>query len=356
VQSFRKISCFFVALASAALVHGGVRAAPAAPNFKNKVITVIVGSAPGGTTDFVARLLSTYMVKYLPGAPAVAVEDRPGAHSLSALNYFTSLAKPDGLTLAAGSITELDPATYRVPQSRYDPAKFAMIGAGEIGGGVLTIREPALARLTDKSAAPVEMATVEGYPHVTILMAAWGSAYLGWNIKWVQGYPSDAASLILALVRGEVDMTAFSATTLTPTLLDKSKYSILYQTGSDSGNQPSKLATIASVPLFRTAMQGRIQDPLAQQAFQYWCDSSSVAIWLALPPGTPSNIVQAYRAAYAKAIADPEFVRLGAQFSKDFGPMDATELNGVVADFAKVSPPVLQFMPNLLRTQGMKIE
>ena len=41
-----------------------------------------------------------------------------------------------------------------------------------------------------------------------MLMAAWGRRYLGWNLKWVPGYPSDSASLILALERNEVDMTA----------------------------------------------------------------------------------------------------------------------------------------------------
>jgi hypothetical protein len=317
---------------------------------------VIVGTSPGGTTDFLTRLMAMFLAKYLPGHLDVVVQNRPGAHSLAALNYFALEAKPDGSTLGAGSITELDPETYRVPQSRYDPSVLSMIGAVEIGGGVLEIRRQALSRLTNKSEDPVEMASVAGYPLVTMLMVAWGRKYLGWNVKWVPGYPSDTSSLALALERGEVDMTAFSATGLTPSLLDKPKYAILYQTGSESGTKPSSLDAIAQTPLFRTAMKGRISDPLEQKAFDYWCDSSSVAVWLALPKGTPPSIVDVYRTAYERAAADPDFLAQGRSFSRDFAPEPAERMTKVVKDFASVSPEVLALMPQMLRAQGLTVQ
>jgi tripartite-type tricarboxylate transporter receptor subunit TctC len=353
-----KIFVVLFAFAASAVAGAGIAPARAADavSFKGKTMTVIVGTSPGGTTDFLTRLMTNYLVKYLPGVPTGVVQDRPGAHSLAALNYFSQGVKPDGLTLGAGSITELDPESYRVPESRYDPSKLSMIGAVEIGGGVIAIRNQALLRLTNKAEEPVEMASTAGYPHVTMLMAAWGREYLGWNVKWVPGYPSDAASLILALVRGEVDMTAFSATTLTPTLLDKSKYTILYQTGSASGTRPSALSTIAGTPIFRSAMDSRIQDPLARKALDYWCDSSSVAVWLALPPGTPPDVVATYRAAFEKTMKDPDFVAHGTTFSKDFVPVSADRITTVVKDFAGVSPQVLEFMPHMLRAQGLKLE
>ena len=62
-------------------------------------------------------------------------------------------------------------------------------------------------------------------------------------------------------------MTAFSVTGLDPSLLDKSKYAIIYQTGSNGGTVPSPLRDIAGTPLFAPAMQGKIADPLAQKAF-----------------------------------------------------------------------------------------
>ena len=147
------------------LLLGGASAAVADDvSFKGKTITIIVGTSTGGTTDFSTRLMAEFLAKYLPGMPSVVVQNRPGAHGLTALSYFAQQVKPDGLTAAGGSISELDPQNYRVPQSHYDPSTFAMIGGVDIGGGVMIIRNEALPRLTDKNAKPVFMGSPANYP------------------------------------------------------------------------------------------------------------------------------------------------------------------------------------------------
>ena len=220
----------------------------------------------------------------------------------------------------------------------------------------MIIRNEALPRLTDKNAKPVFMGSVSNYPHVNQLMAAWGIDYLGWNAKWVPGYPSENSAVVLALERGEIDMTAFSVTGLNPSLLDKSKYTIIYQTGSNGGTVPSPLRDIAGTPLFTAAMQGKIADPLAQKAFEYWRNAGSVVNWVALPPGTPTAIVNTYRAAYSKVVADPAFVAQGKTFSQDFSPVSSENLTATVHAFAQASPEVLGFMPQMLRKQGLNVD
>ena len=121
----------FAAFALLAFFNGQTPAAEAI-SFKGKTVTIVVGSSPGGTTDGSARLMAAGLSKHLPGTPSVVVQSKPGAHSLTAMNYFTEQVKPDGLTLAVGSGSQIDPTNYRVPQSRYDPNKFIMVG-GEIG-------------------------------------------------------------------------------------------------------------------------------------------------------------------------------------------------------------------------------
>ena len=343
-------------LACLALVLATACYAAEEPSFKGKVVTIIVGTTTGGTTDFSARLMGAFLAKQLPGAPNIVVQNRPGAHALNALNYFATQAKPDGLTLAVASITELDPQNYRVAQSQYDPSRFAMVGGIELGGGVLILRREALPRLRDKSAAPVSMGSSSGYPHVTMLMAAWGRDFLGWNMRWVQGYPSETAAIVLALQRGEIDMTGFSATGLSDDLLDASKYAVVYQTGSNAGTRPSPLPALAETPLFATAMQGKIADPLAQRAFDYWCQTTSVRTWLALPPGTSPEIVASYRAAYRAVASDPAFVAQGKIFSQDFAPLDAEALSATVQALALASPEILGYMPQMLRGQGLTIQ
>src|SRR4249919_252285 len=125
--SRRAAASGFAALMMLALFPGRAPGVEAI-SFEGKTVTIVIGSSPGGTTDASARLMAAGLSKHLPGKPAVVVQSKPGAHSLTAMNYFTEQVKPDGLILAVGSGSQLDPTNYRVPQSRYDPTTFLMIG------------------------------------------------------------------------------------------------------------------------------------------------------------------------------------------------------------------------------------
>jgi tripartite-type tricarboxylate transporter receptor subunit TctC len=324
-------------------------------SFAGKTVTIIIGSTTGGTTDTSARLMAAFLSKYLPGTPNVIVQSRPGAHSIAALNYFSHQVKPDGLTVAAGSASQLDPENFRMPQSQYDPTTFLMVGAVDLGGGILILRADAQSRLTDKKARPVVMGSSSGLPSSTVLTAAWGVEYLGWNIQWVSGYPSATSGLALELERGEIDMTGFSTAGVSDRLFDRSKYKIIYQTGSNRCSVPSSLGELAGVPLFAEAMKGRITDPVAQKAFESWCNSSSTFVWMALPPATPAEITDTYRAAFKKIAADPAFQEQGKRFSREFSSIPLESLTVMVSAFAQMSPEVTNVMAELLRKQGRPI-
>jgi tripartite-type tricarboxylate transporter receptor subunit TctC len=335
-----------------ALLPGGSPAAEAV-SLEGKTVTIVIGSSPGGTTDASARLMASGLSKHLPGKPAVVVQSKPGAHSLTAMNYFAEQVKPDGLTLAVGSGSQIDPINYRIPASRYDPTKFHMVGGVDLGGGIVIIRNEALPRLKDKTKASVIMGSPSGLPHSTMMPAAWGIDYLGWNVRWVTGYPSNSAALFLALERGEIDIVAFSTSGLPNTLFDRDKFTIIYQTGSNRCHTPSSLPQLKDVPIFGEAMQGKISDPLAQRAFDYWCNGSSIATWLALPPGTPAAIVDAYRAAFAKAVADPAFLEQGRSYAQDFSPVSFEDVTEAARSYGQVSPEVVDVLPQMLRKQGL---
>jgi tripartite-type tricarboxylate transporter receptor subunit TctC len=77
-----------------ALVCG--QAAVAQGKFPDRSITIVVPSAPGGTTDFTARLIAEPLSRAL-GQPVV-VDNKPGA-SGNIGNQIVAKAKPDGYTL-----------------------------------------------------------------------------------------------------------------------------------------------------------------------------------------------------------------------------------------------------------------
>src|SRR6187455_1359146 len=82
-------------LASALIVFGGnAWAQPAA--YPNKTIRLVVGFAPAGAADYVARVMSDEFGKAL-GQPVV-VENKPGAGSSIAAELVAK-STPDGYTL-----------------------------------------------------------------------------------------------------------------------------------------------------------------------------------------------------------------------------------------------------------------
>ena len=84
-------------------------------NYPDRPIRIIVGYAPGGGTDLVARILAPSLGKVL-GQPIV-IENKPGAGG-SAAASFVSKAKPDGYTLLISSASSV--LIYPALNSRAD--------------------------------------------------------------------------------------------------------------------------------------------------------------------------------------------------------------------------------------------
>lgn len=323
------------------------------PSFKGQSITMIIGFAPGGGTDASGRLIAQYLAKNLPGSPGVIVRNVPGADGLTALNYFVQQVKPDGMTVTMGSSTQADPIFYRAPQSHYDPAKFAFVGGVGRGGTVLLIQSEARKRLADKSQPPVIMGALGGVPRSGMLMTAWGIEYLGWNARWVLGYRG-TNDLMIALDRGEVEMTSTANMFQINKLMQGGKFSILTQSGSLQDGQVVGRPDFGDTPIFSHMMDGKITDPLAQKAFEFWRAQASIDKWLALPPGTPKDIVAAYREAYRKLATDPEFTELGKKISEDFSPMSHDDVESLIKILADSPPEALSYTKVLLRKQGVQ--
>lgn len=327
-------------------------AAADAPNFAGKSVAVLVGSTPGGSTDVSARMMASFYSKYLPGKPTMIVQNKPGARGMTAMNYFAQQAPADGHTIIVGSGSQIDPANYRVPQAKYDPAKFPMIGGLSIGGSIIMIHNSALARLTDKKAPPVIMATIGNIPRSGMQMTAWGIEYLGWNARWVAGYRGNP-DLMLAFERGEVEMTSFANAQMKADLFDKSRYTILFQSGTEGATVPSPIPEQAGLPMFAEAMKGKIADPVAQKAFDYWRNISTIYNWVALPPRSSDSIVGAYRAAWNKAKADPAFIAQAKRIGAEAVPVTPEAMARTVQELADLPPEALDYQGIMLVRQGL---
>ncbi|HZS64891.1 MAG TPA: tripartite tricarboxylate transporter substrate-binding protein [Xanthobacteraceae bacterium] len=338
-------------LAAALLTCTG--AAAQAPDFTGKTITMIIGYAPGGGTDASGRLIASHLVKYLPGKPNLIVQNMPGADGITAMNHFFSeQVKPDGLTITMGSSTQGDPVVYRQPQAHYDPTKLNFIGGVGRGGSTVVINKDAEKRLYDKSKPPVIMGSVGGIPRSGMQTTAWGIDLLNWNAKWVTGYPG-TNELFLALERGEIDMTASSNLFQVRKLLETGKVKVLTQTGTMENGKIVSRSEFKDVPAFPDMVEGKVKDPLKEKAYKYWFSLVVLDKWLALPPGTPQPIVQAYRDAFAKLSKDQEFLELGKKISQDFETQDGPGVANLIKTLGGTTPEAVAYINTMLKGQGL---
>ena len=100
---------------SSAIVH-----AQTAPAFPSKLVTIVVPAAPGGSYDYIGRLLGEGLAKEL--GQAVVVENRPGAGTVVGTQYVVKSAA-DGYTIVVGGVGSIAHAAAVVKDLPYNPAK-----------------------------------------------------------------------------------------------------------------------------------------------------------------------------------------------------------------------------------------
>jgi tripartite-type tricarboxylate transporter receptor subunit TctC len=92
--------------------------APAAADYPDKPIRLIVPQAPGSATDVLARLLASELGPALGGA-TIVVDNRPGGALTLGLDL-TAKSPPDGYTLCMGPIGALAITRHMVAKLPYD--------------------------------------------------------------------------------------------------------------------------------------------------------------------------------------------------------------------------------------------
>ena len=298
--------------------------APAAAQYPNKPITVIVPFAAGGPTDVVTRLVGDHMSRTL--GQTLVVENIGGAGGTIGMTRAAEAA-PDGYTIAVGNMGTQSAAPALYPNLKYDPAKsFAQVG-------VVNFTPQAI--VAKKATAAGNLKEFIDYLKANHSKLNYGHAGVG-SISHVSGLVFNAkfgltpslvpyrgtGPAIQDLVGGQLDYMVDQSLNVIPQI--KAGTIKVFAIAA-----PERLSSLPDVPTTKEAGEDFI--------FSAW--NAMVA-----PKDTPKDIVDKLADALGKALDDPaikaRYVELGssAPMGADRGPAGLQKL--VESEVARITPVI----------------
>ena len=298
--------------------------------YTGKSITIIVGADSGGGYDAQGRLMSRHIGRFLPGNPAVIVQNLPGAGSLTAANQIYNVSPKDGTTMGLLQRGVFS-AKFTNPQGvRFDLSKFNWVGNLSSETAVV-IAWSATPFLKIEDVMQQEMLVGGTGPHIdTETTPRMLNALLGTKFKIISGYKGTTEA-VLAMERGEVqgmgDWSWSNVKTRKPDFLRDKKIRVLLQVATE------KMPDLQDVPL---AMD-YVKNPADREVMELFLAQKSAARPVVAPPGIPADRIAAIRAGFDKMIEDAEFLKDAQSAKLEIDPAPAASIEKVIKIFAATS-------------------
>lgn len=299
-----------VAAAGLALATPGPAAAV---DFSGKTVEWWIPFSEGGGSDVWARFFAPHLARHLPGQPNVIIRNVPGGGSITGTNEFAARARPDGLSLLGTSGSTQFPYLLGDTRVRYEMADFEPVLVSPTGGVVYI---PASFGIADASElgqiADRELVYASQGATSLDLVPMLAFEVLGLNVRHVFGMTGRGDGR-LAFERGEatIDYQTSSAylTNVVP-LVEAGTAVPLFSYGVlDAEGNVQRDPSFPDIPHFLEAyemMHGEPPSGVAFDAYMAFFSAGFAAQKPAmLPKGTAPEIVEAYRQAFADAVADP---------------------------------------------------
>jgi tripartite-type tricarboxylate transporter receptor subunit TctC len=309
--------------------------------YEGKTVILVIGAKGAGSLIAATQIVSHHLGKYIPGNPAVIVQEMPGAAHLLATNQIFNVAKPDGLTILAANPQVAVAQLAKVEQVRFDVRKFHWLGSSGPDGVALSVR----ADLPFKNFEDIRKADHD------LIVGTTGPGsnahdfplllkeFAGAKFKLVSGYPSNG-DVQLALQRKEVDVWAALATTIKLAMDQGIVRAIVRGRVATSGFENLPVDEDLAISSVGKSIMGIRGLPLA------------IGRAFAVPPATPADRITILREAFAKVMKDPEFLAEGKKAKIDFQYISAEQ---VLKDFTALlnqTPEVLKEMGKYIKLEG----
>jgi tripartite-type tricarboxylate transporter receptor subunit TctC len=342
------------AVIAAAFAVTAAQADPVADFYSGRQVTLIVGYGPGGGYDIYARLLARHLGRFIPGHPAIVVQNMPGAGSLRAVNYLYNVAPKDGSALAMFARNmPLIGVLGGNSNVAFDPRKLTWLGSSSSfvnDAYVLIVRKDAPVKTIEEARrhdlpALVLGGTAEGATGSDVPIILRDT--IGLHVKQVVGYP-DSTAIFLAIERGEVHgrtVDLSSVKSVKPEWLKPDGgYRVLVQFA-----RATRHPELPEVPTARELAKNEASRALIELAELPYTLSRPFAA----PPGVPPARAKALQAAFLAAHRDPQYLEEAGKLRIDISPIDGQEVLRAIDRIASAPPELLDYVRKLLaETRG----
>jgi tripartite-type tricarboxylate transporter receptor subunit TctC len=339
----RRVRFVSVACALTVGLAGVVTGSAEESFYANKVVRLVVGYGPGGGFDISARILARHLGRHVPGAPAIVVENMPGAGGLIAANHLYRVARPDGLTIGHFSGGLFLGQVFGQKGVEFDARRFEYLGAPERERIACVLSKASGAQTVDAwvaSRAVIKFGgSVPGAAQENATRAL--KAALGLPLQLVSGYRG-TGDIRLAVESGELGGACMNWSSM------RAAWAESLSAGGVSVvllATPSPLTELPGVPLAidlaRTAEARR----LIELAIH---DQSALSRPFVLPPGTPADRVRVLREAFQATLGDPAFVAEAQRARLEVDPVPADELGRVVQRLFAMDPALAGQLRSIL--------
>ena len=323
-----------IAAAIAALPIGPASAQPAAEFYKGKTVTIVVGQEPGTGFDIYSRTLARHFGRLIPGNPTIVVQNMPGASGVVSGNWLNNIAPKDGTVIGTFSQNVALEPLFGNAAAKYDATKMLWIGNMEQSASVCGATADAGIKSFE------DLQKKEFVFGATGPTGPLGQAARALNmiadtkLKIIYGYKG-SASIKLAMAKGEVQgicgLPWSTVNSFWKDLLDAGNFKPVIQLSA----APSKaINALAHIDQFA-------KTPETRQLIDLIFGQLVLGRIYAMPPGVPSDRVEAIRASFMATLADKEFLADAEKTRIDIIPATGPEVEKLIKSFYASSPEIV---------------
>lgn len=304
--------------------------------FKDRRVTMFVGSSTGGGTDAYGRAVASFIGRHIPGNPTVVVSNVPGANGLVLANQLYRSLPKDGSAIATFDRAAALHAIWRNPRAQFVATELNWIGSANIDTSTcVTWHTTGIDTLQKFMSQEVVLGSTAVY-HANMLNTLFGA-----KLKQVTGYPG-GNDILLALERGEVqgrcNWSYSSIINTRPTWVKERKINVIIQFADE------KHPELPDVPLITELVTSEKQRQMIELALT----TQLMARPFAAPPGVPGERIAALRKAFDDTMKDPTFLEMAKVQQLEIEPVSGLRIQESLKTVAALPPALIREMRDVV--------